>query len=68
MRIPLFLILVTILHFSNYAQKSEKNTVKPEGFQDFRFDSKLMKRRMPYRVILPDNYSQKRGENFRSYT
>lgn len=64
MRIPLFLILVTILHFSNYAQKSEKNTVKPEGFQDFRFDSKLMKRRMPYRVILPDNYSQKRGEKF----
>lgn len=49
----LLLVLLLVLTFSVVAQ--EQNSGKVE---DFKLDSKLMSRQMPYRVILPVSYNQ----------
>ena len=71
----LWLILLLILPFSVLAQtlppKSPPKPPTPVGTQivlfksqDFNLDSKLMARKMPYRVILPVNYMTSNEKTF----
>ena len=53
------LFFIFALSFSAYAQ-----TVVSKGFQELKLQSKLMKREMPYRVILPANYETNKTEKF----
>lgn len=52
------LFLLFAFSFSNAIYSQSK------GFQEFKLDSKLMKREMPYRVILPVNYEADKAEKF----
>ena len=60
------LIFASSLHFSIYAQTTSESAVvgKSKGFQELKLDSKLMKREMPYRVILPVGYEVNTSEKF----
>ncbi|MEO6589284.1 MAG: alpha/beta hydrolase family protein [Pyrinomonadaceae bacterium] len=62
----LLLVFASSLQFSVYAQVVSETAVvgKPKGFQELKLDSKLMKREMPYRVILPVGYEVNAGEKF----
>lgn len=60
----LMLIFASSLHFSIYAQQTETSVTKSKGFQELKLDSKLMKREMPYRVILPVGYEVNAAEKF----
>ncbi len=61
----LMIFFASSLHFSSYAQAAKSATdVESKGFQEFKLDSKLMKRAMPYRVILPLNYEANKNEKF----
>jgi len=54
----LVLLSGLILSFSAFGQVGEpKAKVAEEKFQTLRLDSKLMGREMPYRVIVPENYT-----------
>ncbi len=53
----LWLIIFFALTFSAFAQDAPK-------VENFKLDSKLMSREMPYRVILPKNYEQNKSEKF----
>ena len=55
----IFIFAVLSLPFSIHAQKTA--TVKSDGFRELKLDSKLMKRQMPYRVILPVGYDEKKS-------
>lgn len=52
----LFLLFALSLPSAIYSQS--------KGFQELKLDSKLMKREMPYRVILPVNYEANKTEKF----
>lgn len=54
-----WLVLLLVLTFSVAAQ--EQNSGKVE---DFKLDSKLMSRQMPYRVILPVSYNQNEQKKY----
>ena len=61
----LFLFLALSLSFSVQAQKAEtENAVKVYSVQNYKLNSKLMNREMPYRVVLPDNYSNSNEKTF----
>lgn len=61
----LFLSLALSLPFSVQAQKAEaENVVKLNGFQNYKLNSKLTNREMPYRVILPANYNNSNEKTF----
>ncbi len=61
----LFLFLALSLSFSVQAQKAEtENVVKVYGFQNYKLNSKLTNREMPYRVILPANYNNSNEKTF----
>ena len=54
-QINLSFLLVLFLTFSLFAQEKQKSG----KFEDFKLNSKLMSRDMPYRVIFPVKYKQK---------
>lgn len=58
----LLLFLLTAVPFSTYAQKAE---LKDAGrVSTYKLDSKLMKRQMPYQVILPVGYENSKEKTF----
>ncbi len=60
------LFIALFLQFAVHAQTDSETAVvgKSKGFQELKLDSKLMKREMPYRVILPVNYETNKSEKF----
>jgi S-formylglutathione hydrolase FrmB len=60
----LMLFIALNLHFSVYGQTAETSSAKTKGFQELKLDSKLMKREMPYRVILPVSYEVNADNRF----
>lgn len=66
-----FAILFFALSVSVFAQTPETKAVETKpvvqaslASQDFKLNSKLMAREMPYRVILPKNYEANKSERF----
>ncbi len=68
----LWLVLALSTSFSVQAQKPKTELDKPKialqtvvpSTQDFQLNSKLMARQMPYRIILPVNYSSSNEKTF----
>ncbi len=61
----LMLLFAFSLHFSVSAQEiTERESVKPKGFQEFTHRSELLKREMPYRVITPVGYEVNADNKF----
>jgi len=66
----LLLIVVLVFAFSIEAQKPEQKkakvfeSAKTASVQDYKLNSKLMKREMPYRVALPQNYAHAKTARF----
>lgn len=58
----LLFVFALSLPFSIHAQKSAIS--KTDGFRELKLDSKLMKREMPYRVILPVGYENSGEKTF----
>lgn len=66
LQILLLTLAAASLQFSVYAQTDSATVAvsKSKGFQELKLDSKLMKREMPYRVILPAGYEVNKSEKF----
>ena len=62
----LMLFIALNLHFSIFAQVDSETAVvgRSKGFQELKLESKLMKREMPYRVILPVGYEVNADNKF----
>lgn len=63
----LFLLLAFGLPVFVYSQVRDPDpsiVAKTKGFQEFKLKSSLMKREMPYRVILPTTYEANKTEKF----
>ncbi len=62
----LMLFIALNLHFSIFAQVDSETAVvgRSKGFQELKLESKLMKREMPYRVILPVGYEVNADKRF----
>ncbi len=58
----LLFVLALSLPFAVHAQKTAIS--KSDGFRELKLDSKLMKREMPYRVILPVGYENSNEKTF----
>jgi S-formylglutathione hydrolase FrmB len=58
----LLLFLLAAVPYSAFAQKAELK--KSERTSDYKLDSKMMKRQMPYRVILPIGYENSNEKTF----
>lgn len=60
------LFLALNLHFSVHAQVASETAAiaKSKGFQELKLNSKLTRREMPYRVILPANYNNSNEKTF----
>lgn len=58
----LLLFLLAAVPYSAFAQKAELK--KSERTSDYKLNSKLMKRQMPYRVILPIGYENSNEKTF----
>jgi S-formylglutathione hydrolase FrmB len=59
----LWLIIILNLTFSVRAQKAESKIQLPANVHDYKLNSKLMTREMPYRVVLPTNYNNSTEKN-----
>lgn len=55
-------LLLSILGFGQQAEKSKETAKK--GFIERRHQSAVMKRKMPYRIILPTNYDKNKNKRF----
>ena len=60
----LLLIVVFSFSFSAYAQQTPTKIALPTTVQNYKLDSKLMRREMPYRVVLPTNYNNSNEKTF----
>lgn len=62
----LLLVFALNLHISVYAQVDSETAIvgKSKGFRELKLESKLMKREMPYRVILPVGYEANAAQKF----
>lgn len=60
----LALFLALNLHFSAFGQNAAARPAKSGGFEELKLESRLMKRAMPYRVILPAGYQERTAEKF----
>ena len=62
----LMLFIALNLHFSIFAQVDSETAVvgRSKGFQELKLESKLMKREMPFRVILPVGYEVNADKRF----
>ncbi|MGI8543600.1 MAG: alpha/beta hydrolase [Aridibacter sp.] len=58
----LLLFLLAAVPYSAFAQKAELK--KSDRTSDYKLDSKMMKRQMPYRVILPIGYENSNEKTF----
>ena len=52
-----FVLLMLVMSFSATAQTAESKPQLPKTVENFKLNSKLMAREMPYRVVLPVNYN-----------
>ncbi len=60
----LALIFIVGFTFSTYAQQAQQKTALPATVANYKLDSKLMAREMPYRVVLPVNYNNSNEKTF----
>ena len=60
----LVLIFIFGLALSTYAQQAKTKIALPATIANYQLDSKLMKREMPYRVVLPVNYNNSGEKTF----
>jgi putative tributyrin esterase len=60
----LWLILVFSFSFSAYAQQAQTKVALPKTVENYKLNSKLMAREMPYRVVLPTNYNNANEKTF----
>lgn len=57
-----YLIAVFCFSFSAYAQQAQTKTALPSTVENYKLNSKLMAREMPYRVVVPINYGAKQTD------
>ena len=60
----LWLIVAFSFSFSAYAQQTQTKVALPPTVQSYKLNSNLMRREMPYRVVLPTNYKNSNEKTF----
>ncbi len=60
----LWLIVAHSFSFSTYAQQIQTKVALPTTVQSYKLNSNLMRREMPYRVVLPTNYRSSNEKTF----
>ena len=63
-KILLWLIAVIGFSFSTYAQQAQPKIAFPATVENYKLNSKLMAREMPYRVIVPVNYKTEKSRRY----
>lgn len=64
LKLYLWLIAVYSLSFSAYAQQAQPKPILPATVENYRLNSKLMAREMPYRVIVPVKYKSEKERRY----
>lgn len=64
LKLYLWLIAVFSLSFSAYAQQAQPKPILPATVENYRLNSKLMAREMPYRVIVPVKYKSEKERRY----
>ncbi len=59
-----WLVIVFSCSFSAFAQAAQTKIALPTTVENYKLNSKLMAREMPYRVVLPTNYNQSNEKTF----
>lgn len=64
LKVLLWLTAVISLSFSTYAQQAQTKSALPGNVENYKLNSKLMAREMPYRVIVPVNYKTEKASRY----
>ncbi|MCY7374504.1 MAG: esterase family protein [Pyrinomonadaceae bacterium] len=64
LKLSLWLIAVFSLSFSAYAQPAQPKIALPATVENYKLNSKLMAREMPYRVVVPVNYKSEKDRRY----